>query len=100
MRPASVSENAVPVSRVPTYWISASIGCARAFPTTSGPIPRGSPYVTARRTRRGGELIRSESDVDVGLPLELVDVMPDAKLIRQILTDFQFDVFVRQVSLT
>src|ERR671931_1745668 len=92
MRPASMSVGVLePLSsQPPTIRTSASSGCRNALRTTSGPMPRGSPTATARRGRL-------ESDVDVGLPLQLIDEVPDRELIAECLFDFQLHILERQI---
>src|SRR2546427_9861982 len=58
------AEGSAPRSPFPSTTTSAGSALrARAFATTSGPIPRGSPRVTARRGRGATAL---EADVHVG----------------------------------
>src|SRR3989449_5098333 len=65
-------------SSLPRTMSSASRGPrATAFATTSGPIPRGSPSVTASRGRR------LETDVDVRGATEQVEMVLDGELLAQ-----------------
>src|ERR1051326_251165 len=70
--------------------------CARARCTTSGPIPRGSPRVTAMRGRRPRVL---EPDVDVGRAAQQIEVVAHCELLAQGLADAVLHVFERQVAL-
>src|SRR6266496_2401717 len=54
---------------------------ATAFATTSGPIPRGSPSVTASRGRR------LETDVDVRGATQQVEMVLDGELLAQPVAD-------------
>src|SRR5258706_12062219 len=91
MRPASISPTPAPCSLLPTMRISASSGCSSALRTTSGPIPRGSPNVTARRTTA------LEADVDVRLVAPLVDVMPDGEVVTEDVFNPQLHVLESQL---
>src|SRR3989449_5212453 len=67
------AEGSAPRSPFPSTTMSAgSAPRARAFATTSGPIPRGSPRVTARRGRAATAL---EADVHVGRASQQVEVV-------------------------
>src|SRR2546427_7007756 len=79
MRPASSgSRERGAVCSLPRKTRSASRGPrATAFATTSGPIPRGSPSVTASRGRR------LETDVDVRGATEQVEMVLDGELLAQ-----------------
>src|SRR5512134_622161 len=68
----------------PTRTISASIPSVSARATTSGPIPRGSPRVTARRARPVAGL---KPDVDVGGAAQLREVVLDGELLTEVLAD-------------
>src|SRR5207302_2314052 len=72
--------------RYPLYSrvMSASSGPrASAFATTSGPIPRGSPRVTARR----GRATRSGANVDVRRAAQNVEVVLYRELLAHVLAD-------------
>src|SRR6266404_11585 len=76
--PAAASEGTAPCSPLPRNRRSASSGPrASAFSITSGPIPRGSPSVTASRGRR------LETDVDVRGAPQQVEVVLDGELLAQ-----------------
>src|SRR5437879_13659030 len=76
--------------------MSASSGrAASARATTSGPIPRGSPSVTARRGRGA---TGSEADVDVGEMAQLVDEMLHHQVLAETRADLVFDVIVGQLA--
>src|SRR6266571_7396664 len=80
IRPAA--SGAAPRSPLPTRVTSASSGPkASALVTTSGPIPRGSPSVTASRGRR------LETDVDVGGATQQVEMVLDGELLAQPVAD-------------
>src|SRR2546427_4216207 len=67
------AEGSAPRSPFPSTTMSAgSAPRARAFATTSGPIPRGSPTVTARRGRAATAL---EADVHVGRASQQVEIV-------------------------
>src|SRR3989475_9054597 len=67
------AEGSAPRSPFPSTTMSAgSAPRARAFATTSGPIPRGSPRVTARRGRAATAL---EADVHVGRASQQVEIV-------------------------
>src|SRR5437660_2266669 len=97
-RPAasgSRERGAVPWS--PSRVISASNGpSASALASTSGPIPRGSPGVTARRGRRPTPL---EPDVDVGRAAQQVEVVFDGELLAQTVADAVLHLVERQLAL-
>src|SRR6266487_278356 len=101
MRPASGSDSPAPCSMsfravLPTVTTSASSApAARALRTTSGPIPRGSPRVTARRGRCATGL---EPDVDVRRAAQLVDVMTDGELLAELGADLQLHILEVQVA--
>src|SRR5689334_14662261 len=68
-----------------TMVTSASRGAStNAFFTTSGPMPRGSPSVTATRGRR---TIRLVSDVDVRHAAEEIEIMLDRELLAERVLD-------------
>src|SRR2546425_10289727 len=76
IRPAA--SGVAPRCPLPSKVTSASSGrSASAFSTTSGPIPRGSPSVTASRGRR------LETDVDVRGATEQVEMVLDGELLAQ-----------------
>src|SRR5438105_2083114 len=82
-------------SPLPTITTSASSAPkASAFSTTSGPMPRGSPSVTASR---GATPL--EPDVDVGGAAQQVEVVLDGELLRQAVADAVLDLVERQVAL-
>src|SRR5205807_10097643 len=67
------AEGSAPRSPFPSTTTSAGSALrARAFATTSGPIPRGSPRVTARRGRGATAL---EADVHVGGASQQVEIV-------------------------
>src|SRR2546427_9840613 len=67
------AEGSAPRSPFPSTTTSAGSALrARAFATTSGPIPRGSPRVTARRGRGATAL---EADVHAGGASQQVEVV-------------------------
>src|SRR5712692_783431 len=67
------AEGSAPRSPLPSTTTSAgSAPRARAFATTSGPIPRGSPRVTARRGREATAL---EADVHVSRASQQVEIV-------------------------
>src|SRR2546422_269993 len=69
-------------SSLPRTMSSASRGPrATAFATTSGPIPRGSPSVTASRGRR------LETDVDVRGATQQVEMVLEGELLAQAVAD-------------
>src|SRR2546427_7860439 len=75
-------EATAPRSPLPRKTTSASSGPkASAFSTTSGPIPRGSPSVTASRGRR------LETDVDVRGATQQVEMVLDGELLAQPVAD-------------
>src|SRR5207249_2617993 len=98
IRPASSGRRelgAVPWS--PSTVISASSGPrASALATTSGPIPRGSPGVTARRGRCPPVL---ETDVDVGRAAQQVEVVFHGKLLAETVADAVLHLVERQLAL-
>src|SRR5215210_7227335 len=89
--------------------ISAAIGWARAWAVISGPMPRGSPSVTANR----GPLlwvvlavpsalpafIISGPDLDVRRLSQPVEVPPDRQLLPELLPYSIADVFVLHLAL-
>src|SRR5256885_12681864 len=80
IRPAA--SGVAPRCPLPSKVTSASSGpSASAFCTTSGPIPRGSPSVTASRGRR------LETDVDVGGAPQQVEMVLDGELLAQPVAD-------------
>src|SRR5437773_7258899 len=70
--------------------------CASARCTTSGPIPRGSPRVTAMRGRRRRAL---EPDVDVGRAAQQIEVVAYRELLAQRLADAVLHILERQLAL-
>src|SRR5207237_6193219 len=97
-RPASSGRRELDAWSPPTRTTSASRGpSARAFSTTSGPIPRGSPGVTARRGRRGATPL--EPDVDVGRAAQQVEVVFDGELLAQTVADAVLHLVERQLAL-
>src|SRR5205807_9322416 len=75
---------------------------ASARATTSGPIPRGSPSVTARRVREEGEAeaaATSETNVYVGEAAQLIHVMLDHQIGAEDVADLVLHVLERQVAL-
>src|SRR5690349_24575535 len=95
IRPAATgSEGTALRSPLPISVRSASSGPkASAFSITSGPIPRGSPTVTARRGRR------LEPDVDVRGAAQEVEVVLDGELLPQTITDAILHVVEGQLPL-
>src|SRR5882724_12917818 len=83
-------------SSAPTTVISASSGSARARAAISGPIPRGSPSVTARRGR--GRPRPLGADVDVGGLAEAIQVPADGELLTELLPDLVLHVLVLDVT--
>src|SRR5438552_4452552 len=80
--PSAAPEGPAPCSPLPRKTRSASSGPrATAFATTSGPIPRGSPSVTASRGRR------LETDVDVRGATQQVEMVLDGELLAQPVAD-------------
>src|SRR6266404_5525805 len=80
--PAAASEGTAPRSPLPRNTRSASSGPrASAFSITSGPIPRGSPSVTASRGRR------LETDVDVRGATQQIEMVLDGELLAQPVAD-------------
>src|SRR5438552_18302396 len=76
--PSTAPEGPAPCSPLPRKPRSASSGPrASAFWITSGPIPRGSPNVTASRGRR------LETDVDVRGAPQQVEMVLDGELLAQ-----------------
>src|SRR5262249_24428594 len=59
----------------------------RARATTSGPMPRGSPSVTASRGRLALGPATLEPDIDVREAAQLIEVVFDAELLREIAAD-------------
>src|SRR5207249_10192873 len=74
-------------SSAPSTVTSADTGSARARATISGPIPRGSPRVIARRGR-----CSSAPHVDVGLLPQHVQVSAHGQLVPQLLANLVADV--------
>src|SRR5438093_935749 len=73
---------------------------ASARCTTSGPIPRGSPRVTAIWGReRGGGRRALEADVDVRRAAQQIEVVLDRELLAQGLADAVLHVLERDVAL-
>src|SRR2546430_8983639 len=85
----------------PSTVTSASSGpSASALATTSGPMPRGSPGVTARRGRGPREgATPLESDVDVGRAAQQVEVVFHGELLSQPLADAILHLVERQLAL-
>src|SRR5690348_11276782 len=80
--PSVAAAGTAPRSPLPRKVRAASRGpSASAFSTTSGPIPRGLPRVTASRGRR------LEADVDVSGAAEQIEVMLDGELLAQSFAD-------------
>src|SRR6266571_9162820 len=76
--PSAAPEGPAPCSPLPRKTRSAASGPrASAFWITSGPIPRGSPSVTASRGRR------LETDVDVRGATQQVEMVLDGELLAQ-----------------
>src|SRR5689334_18074004 len=89
-------EGTSPVSPLPIKVTSASRGAsANAFFATSGPMPRGSPSVTAKRGRR----TRLVSDVDVGHATEQVEIMLDRELLAEGVLDAVLHLVKRELTL-
>src|SRR3989449_5859783 len=79
------AEGSAPRSPLPSTTTSAgSAPRERAFATTSGPIPRGSPRVTARRGRGVTAL---EADVHVGGASQQLEIVLLRKSLAQGLAD-------------
>src|SRR5919108_3210449 len=98
--PPDAPECPAPCSRLPRMTRSASSGpMARAFSMTSGPIPRGSPGVTARRGRWPSPLTPLEPDVDVGRAAQQVEVVFDGELLAQALADAVLHLVERELAL-
>src|SRR5204863_8007629 len=72
-----------------------------AVATPCGP-PQARSRADPRRRQRGADAERScprlESDVDVDLTLQLIDVMLDCELITERLPDTHLHILVRQVA--
>src|SRR5258705_8160215 len=83
-----------------TMRTSAASGCARAFSTPSGPMPRGSPRVTARRGRAADrEPTDLETDVYVRLLTQLIDVVLDGQIVGEDFLDAHLHVVEGQLAL-
>src|SRR5690348_5985923 len=97
IRPASAaSERPTPRSLLPIKVRSASSGPRRtALSITSGPMPRGSPSVTAKRGRR----MRLVSDVDVRHATEQVEIMLDRELLAEGVLDAVLHLVKRELTL-
>src|SRR5438270_11301366 len=98
IRPASSGrrERGALRSSLPSTVTSASSGpSASAFATTSGPIPRGSPRVTARR----GRATRSGADVDVRRAAQDLEVVLYRELLAHVLADTVLHVGEGQLTL-
>src|SRR5256714_13596910 len=94
IRPAT--SGPAPRSPAPSRVMSASSGPrASAFATTSGPMPRGSPSVTARR----GRVTRSGPDVDVRRAAQHLEVMLYRELLAHVLADPILHVVEGQLTL-
>src|SRR3989454_1871173 len=79
------AEGSAPRSPLPNTTTSAGSGPReRAFATTSGPIPRGSPRVTARRGRGATAL---EADVHVGGASQQLEIVLLRESLAQGLAD-------------
>src|SRR5436189_6042809 len=97
-RPASSGRRAWGALRpsLPSTVTSASSGpSARAFAATSGPMPRGSPTVTARR----GRATRSGADVDVRRAAQDLEVVLYRELLAHVLADPILHVVEGQLTL-
>src|SRR2546427_11598006 len=97
-RPASSGRRAWGALRssLPSTVTSASSGpSARAFAATSGPMPRGSPTVTARR----GRATRSGADVDVRRVAQDLEVVLYRELLAHVLADPILHVVEGQLTL-
>src|SRR2546421_4677731 len=98
IRPASSGrrERGALRSSLPSTVTSASSDpSASAFATTSGPMPRGSPSVTARR----GRVTRSGPDVDVRRAAQNLEVMLYRELLAHVLADPILHVVEGQLTL-
>src|SRR3989475_5854482 len=84
--------SSAPISVMPAFRPGAS-----ALATTSGPMPRGSPSVTARRGGRRDTA--SEPDVDVRGATQDLEVMLDRELLGQGVLDPVLHVLEAQLSL-
>src|ERR1043166_1917169 len=93
--PSDATEGPAPRSPLPTMVISASSGpSASALATTSGPIPRGSPSVTASRGTTP-----LEPDGGVGRTGQQVEVVFDGELLAQAVADAVLHLVERQLAL-
>src|SRR5438034_4132274 len=83
----------------PTSTTSAASGaCSSARATTSGPMPRGSPSVTARRGRCAcGPGVLLEADVDVGLAADQIQEVLDREVLAQVGADAVFHILEREL---
>src|SRR5262245_43563747 len=72
------------------------VPAASARSTTSGPMPRGSPRVTASRARGATAL---EADLDVGRATQRIDVPLDGELLAHLLAQPILDVLERHLAL-
>src|SRR4029077_6629744 len=94
--PAAAPEVPPPRPPLPRNTRTASSGPrASAFWITSGPMPRGSPSVTAKRGRR----MRLVSDVDVRHATEQVEVMLDRELLAEGVLDAVLHLAERELTL-
>src|SRR5882672_5982171 len=75
--------------------MSASSGAASACATTSGPMPRGSPRVTARRRRCVTPLGK---EGDVVRTAQIADVLLDGQLLAHLCAEPFFDVVERHLT--
>src|SRR5712691_5358644 len=91
------AEGSAPRSPFPSTTTSAaSAPRARAFATTSGPIPRGSPRVTARRGREATAL---EADVHVSRASQQVEIVLLGEPLAQRVADPILHVLKGQLAL-
>src|SRR3989440_12769106 len=92
---------AAPLPPPPSTVTSASSGpSASALATTSGPMPRGSPGVTARRGRGPREgATPLETDGDVGRAAQQVEVVFHGELLSQPVADAILHLVERQLAL-
>src|SRR5690349_8278398 len=89
-------EGTPPLSPLPIKVRSASSGPRRtALSITSGPMPRGSPSVTAKRGRR----MRLVSDVDVRHAAQEIEIMLDRELLAEGVLDAVLHLVERQLTL-
>src|SRR2546422_2523620 len=96
IRPAT-SAGPASRSRLPSSTTSACSGpSARALATTSGPMPRGSPSVTARRGRRA---TASGAGVDVGSAAQDLEIVLHRELLAHVLADPVLHVVEAQLTL-